>query len=487
MCATTTFAGGATIERPAKGATVSGSIAIALRMARRVSSANVYIDGSLLAAAAPVNLAWNSSPASNGRHVILVKSFSDRGRLLGRNAVRVVVRNDLATPTPTVTPTAAPTTAALIITSPGGGTQIEGTISIAAVKSAACQWFNFYVDGNYIASSPPASIFWDSTSVPDGKHTLSVMGFDSSRNMIGDPSISIVVVNSAGVPSPTATLSITPTPAASGTSGSPTPAPSASSTPGGDPMRPTNNIPNSRVPSPAELAAFHNGIGACGGLDDCNYMQSVDGQFTGTTAGIIEQVADKWCQNCAIANPLDGATYSFSDLLKAVAVNESGWRQWRSANSSSPDPITGSKTIVPSHGDLQHVTQSQPNGGSWGMFQIAEGVGQGWPASFPLSAQSTGFNADFKTAEQMGVEQGHLGYLGDTDRSVVAINNGFAPYVDFRDSHGIVHRASNDIDERRWGAVGNWYSGGWYDSAAIGYINTVQQILHDQPWTHPGF
>ncbi len=35
----------------------------------------------------------------------------------------------------------------------------------------------------------------------------------------------------------------------------------------------------------------------------------------------------------------------------------------------------------------------------------------------------------------------------------------------------------------RWGAVGNWYSGGWYDSGALQYIGQVQQILHNQPWT----
>ena len=430
-------------------------------------------------------------------------AFSEQGRFLGGQAVAKSLRNRHARfspsvtptpaptavatppPSPTIVPTPAPTSAAVIITAPGDEAHVEGTISIAAIKSAGCQWFNFYVDGAYIASSPPSSILWDSTSVADGTHTLSVKGFDASHNMIANPAINVIVDNVAGVPSPTATPSTAPTPKPTATSASPSP--SGSPTPGSDPLRASNNIANSRVPSAEELTAFHNGIGACGGLDDCSYMQSVDGQFTGTTAQIIEEVADKWCPNCTIVNPLDGLTYSFRDLLKAIAVDESGWREWRTANLSSPDPITGAKTLTPSHGDLEHVTPNQPHGGSWGMFQIAEGVGQGWPASFPISAQSTGFNADFKTAEQMGVEQGHLSYLGDEDRSITAISNGFAPYVDYRDSHGILYRASNDVSERRWGAVGNWYSGGWYDSGAIRYINDVQQILHDQPWTQPGF
>ncbi len=486
-------------------------------MAPRVSIANFYVDGSLYASATPSNLAWDSSAVIDGTHVISVKSFSDQGRFLGGQAITVAVHNGNPTPsptvtstptavvtpsivatptpttvptpppTPTLTPTPAPTSAAVIITAPGDGAHIEGTISFGALKSASAQWMNFYVDGNYVASSPPSAIVWDSTSVPDGSHTLSVKGFDASSNVIADPAVVVIVDNVTGAPPSTATPTSTPTPKPSATGGSPTPSPSASPSPGGDAVRPSNNIPNSRTPADAELAAFRSGIGACGGLDDCGYMQSVDGQFSGATGQIIEQVADKWCPNCTIVNPLDGLTYSFRDLLKAIAVNETGWHEWRSANLSSPDPITGTRTLTPSHGDLEHVTPSQPHGGSWGLFQIAQGVGQGWPAAFPLSAQSTAFNADFKAAEQMGVEQGHLSYLGDPDRSVIAVDNGFAPYADYVDSHGVLYRASTDVNQRRWGAVGNWYSGGWYDAGAIQYLNQVQQILRDQSWTRPGF
>jgi len=87
----------------------------------------------------------------------------------------------------------------------------------------------------------------------------------------------------------------------------------------------------------------------------------------------------------------------------------------------------------------------------------------------------------------MGVEQGHLDYLNDASRAETAIANGYAPYSDYTDSNGVLHPASTDVNQRRWGAVGNWYSGGWYDSGAIDYINQVQQILHNQPWNQPGF
>jgi hypothetical protein len=278
----------------------------------------------------------------------------------------------------------------------------------------------------------------------------------------------------SGTPTATSTSKSSGTPTAT-----PTPAPGE--------LRPTNQIPNNTMPNASELASFHSGVGGCGGLDDCSYMQKVDGQFTGTTTAIIEFEADKWCPNCTIVNPLDGLIYSFRDLAKAIAVNETHWYMWKAANLTTPDPITGLLTLTPSHGDLQHVTSTEPFGGSWGLFQIAEGVGQGWPSSFPLSAKSTAFNGDFKLAEQMGVEQGHLAYLKDPSRGAIAVANGYPPYASYTDSNGVLHPASTDVNVLRWGAVGNWYSGGWYDSGAINYIAEAQQNLHNQPWTKAGF
>ena len=291
-------------------------------------------------------------------------------------------------------------------------------------------------------------------------------------------------------PSPTKTRTATPTAKATTPATAtltPTPTTSASPTPIADPLRPSNDIPNNRIPTAAELTAFHSGVGACGSLSDCSYMDEVTGQFVGTTAQIIQQVANKWCLNCTILNPYDGETYSFSDLLKAIAVNESNWDQWRFASLSSPDPITGLLTLTPTHGDLEYDTTSDPDGGSWGIFQVAQGVNQGWPSSFPLSAVSTGFNVDFKGAAQMGVEQGYMAYLSDASRAETAIANGYPPYTTFTAPNGVVYPASTDPNVLRWGAVGNWYSGGWYDSGAISYIEKVQQFLHTQPWNQPGF
>jgi hypothetical protein len=378
---------------------------------------------------------------------------------------------------PTIIPTvvATPALPAVSLLAPANNSKVSGAIYITAqINSSNVSWLDFYCDGSWIASSPPMSILWASTSVPDGSHTLSVTAYGVGKVNLGSAATTVTVANLSTTPIATATSQSSSTPTA-------TPTPALGE------LRPTNQIPNHTMPTASELSSFIGSVGGCGGLDTCSYMQQVEGQFTGTTTAILEFEADRWCPSCTILNPYDGQTYSFRDLAKAIAVNETNWYQWKSANLSSPDPITQSLTLTPSHGDLEHVTASEPDGGSWGIFQIAEGVNQGWPSSFPLSATSTAFNADFKLAEQMGVEQGHLDYLNDPSRAETAIANGYAPYSDYTDSNGVLHPASTDVNQRRWGAVGNWYSGGWYDSGAISYIHQVQQILHDQPWNQPGF
>jgi hypothetical protein len=392
----------------------------------------------------------------------------------------------IATPTTTPTVVATPVPPAVILISPQSASMVSGTVQVVTQVAPSVSSINLYLDSNMLAQSAPLTYNWNTIGAANGAHILSVQAYNASNVMLGTNAINVTINNSVSTSTPTPTVKTTPTRTATATP-TRTATPTATATIIADPLRPSNNIPNNRVPTAAELSTFHSGAGGCGGLDDCAYMQEVTGDFVGTTAQIMQQVADKWCPNCTILNPYDGLTYSFAQLLKAIAVNETHWYQWRTANLTSPDPVTGLLTLTPSHGDLEHVTQSEPFGGSWGLFQIAEGVNQGWPASFPLSALSTGFNADFKVGVQMGVEQGHLDYLSDASRAELAIANGYAPYTNFRDSNGVMHLASTDLNQRRWGAVGNWYSGGWYDSGAINYIQQVQQYLHSQPWQQAGF
>ena len=192
--------------------------------------------------------------------------------------------------------------------------------------------------------------------------------------------------------------------------------------------RPANALANNTMPTSSELATYQaagalNSLSAAGNA----LVLQADGQFTGTTDEILQWGAYKWGFD--------------PDLVRAIAVNESGWDQ-------------------SAQGDIG-------NGTSWGILQIKQ---SDYPATYPMSEESTAFNVDFKLAYQQACVQGDIPYL--TQRAPL---DGHATYP------------SPDPTEQLWGCVGDWYSGGWYDQGAIDYVNQVQSILAQKPWLAPGF
>jgi hypothetical protein len=254
------------------------------------------------------------------------------------------------------------------------------------------------------------------------------------------PAVSIPTVAPTAAPasplrSPAAP-SATPTPSSSAA-----PSPTASSLPLSDAQaaalvqynpkfepRPANAVANNTMPTSSEVEAYQ----AAGGLDSLTasgntLVLKADGQFTGTTDEILQWGAYKWGFD--------------PNLVRAIAVNESGWEQ-------------------SSEGDIG-------NGTSWGILQIKQ---SDFPATYPMSEESTAFNVDFKLAYQQACVQGDIPYL--SERTPL---DGHSAYP------------SPDANEQLWGCVGDWYSGGWYDQSAIDYINQIQAILTQKPWLAPGF
>jgi peptidoglycan/xylan/chitin deacetylase (PgdA/CDA1 family) len=118
--------------------------------------------------------------------------------------------------------TAAPPSVAL--TSPANGSTVSGTVDVSANASdASITKVDFLVDGQSVGSDTqtPFSIAWDSTSVPDGTHTIAVHALDSSGNQVGSDSVTVTVDNSAPPPPdttpPTSTISCNDAPCSTGT------------------------------------------------------------------------------------------------------------------------------------------------------------------------------------------------------------------------------------------------------------------------------
>jgi Bacterial Ig domain len=83
---------------------------------------------------------------------------------------------------------------AVTITAPSNATTVSGTVSITTVVTSSMQWISIYIDGNYFTSSPPFSFSWDSTTVPNGSHTISAKAFNGT-GQIGSDSKTVTVAN----------------------------------------------------------------------------------------------------------------------------------------------------------------------------------------------------------------------------------------------------------------------------------------------------
>lgn len=286
----------------------------------------------------------------------------------------------------------------------------------------------------------------------------------------------------AGTPKPTVTPTAAPTASPTGTAApaatatpsataspapSPTPAPTAKSTlvlpsawagPLSDAAaaarvraaaetRPDNAAANVRYPTAAELATFYsqdawtnNGMSSA----SLAIQQRITGQpgRAMTTDELIQWAAWKW--------GID------EDVFRAVAATEGWWHQ-----NTVGDWTTNQSWCPPGTWNGQGCNQS------YSIIQMK------WRYHgthvWPLHTDSTPFALDYLGGLYRATFQGFVPWLTGP-----AASPGYAAYP---------ATTTNDF----WGVVGFWYSGGWYDGAALGYIGTVKTYLAQRVWEQPGF
>ena len=167
------------------------------------------------------------------------------------------------------------------------------------------------------------------------------------------------------------------------------------------------------------------------------FFARVDGNFTGTTDEIIQWGACKWGFD--------------EDLVRAIAMDESHWLQsdvgdWTTDSGRCP---AGS---ISGGGCFQ----------SYGLLQIKY---SSFPGTWPMSRDDTAFNVDYKLAYQRACMEGKVEWL----RHDVP-QPGFPTYP------------NGSAAQMLWGCVGDWYSGDWYDSKALEYIQRVREELGKRGW-----
>lgn len=199
--------------------------------------------------------------------------------------------------------------------------------------------------------------------------------------------------------------------------------------------RSENTAANRRTPMPGELERLHST--ARHGGAPAWFFARVDGNFTGTTDEIIQWGACKWGFD--------------EDLVRAIAMDESHWLQsdvgdWTTDSGRCP---AGS---ISGGGCFQ----------SYGLLQIKY---SSFPGTWPMSRDDTAFNVDYKLAYQRACMEGKVEWL----RHDVP-QPGFPTYP------------NGSAAQMLWGCVGDWYSGDWYDSKALEYIQRVREELGKRGW-----
>lgn len=183
--------------------------------------------------------------------------------------------------------------------------------------------------------------------------------------------------------------------------------------------RPENSPQNHRIPTGEELRNFYRYRGQWG---DCDHLRTkVTGRFTGTTDEIMQWAAWKW-----------GLP---EDVLRGAAVSESDWR-------------------------MGYVGDG---GQSFGLFQIKD-VERWHGGTFPLSQESTAFNADYYAGMVRHYFEGCARWMADYE-------------------HGGIAYRSGDL----WGSAGAWFSGEWHDDTAQRYVADVRNHMAQRTWTKPRF
>ena len=183
------------ITSPAAGASVSGTIAITAAASDNVAVASVQlqVDGSnfgAAATAAPYSASLNTTTLANGKHTLTAVA-TDTSNNKATSAAVSITANNTNGPLPTVS-----------ITSPVSGGTVSGTISVAANASGSAGIANvqFQVDGASLGAADttaPYSASLNTTSLANGKHTLTAVATDTSKNKATSAAVSITVNNTS--------------------------------------------------------------------------------------------------------------------------------------------------------------------------------------------------------------------------------------------------------------------------------------------------
>src|SRR5438067_6797578 len=170
------------VTAPTAGTTVTGtSVTVSATATDNIGVIGVQfkVDGANLGAevtSSPYSVTWNTTTASNGSHSLTAVARDAAGNATTSAPVTVTVFNPDTTP-PTVS-----------MTAPAAGAIVAGNavpVSATATDNNGVVGVQFLLDGATLGAevtAAPYTISWNTTSVPNGSHTLSARARDAAGN-----------------------------------------------------------------------------------------------------------------------------------------------------------------------------------------------------------------------------------------------------------------------------------------------------------------
>jgi len=161
-----------TLISPSGGAALAGTVAVTAAASDDLEVARVRfsVDGTPIGedTAAPFEAAWTTTSVANGSHVIAAIAHDAAGHETTASAV-VTVANDNGAPTVT-------------LTSPAGGATLSGTVPLTATVSddIGVVSVTYLVDGAVAGVETPAGRSWNTATVANGAHVVSVVARDAA-------------------------------------------------------------------------------------------------------------------------------------------------------------------------------------------------------------------------------------------------------------------------------------------------------------------
>ena len=182
---------------PSAGATVDGTIIVSATATDDVgvTSVQFLLDGVPLGdpvTAAPYQVEWPTTGASNAAHTLTAVARDGVGRETTAMAVIVNVRNDVAAPTVT-------------LSSPSAGSTVNGAITVTAtaVDDIGVTSVQFLLDGAPLGEADtefPYQAAWSTLTAANGTHTLTAVARDGAGRESTAEAVNVTVLNDMAAP-----------------------------------------------------------------------------------------------------------------------------------------------------------------------------------------------------------------------------------------------------------------------------------------------